>query len=135
MKINIFNNYIFNFAILSIILFIILPTESQINSFTFEEIQTENTNLPHVFDIVNYDDNTIVVHIIRENSSVPIKDNKICLDKYLLLRTIFPDGTLVIVNILLDIQDINFCILNEFNPVKIYAFRSNFLLVTYTVAD
>src|SRR5687768_4697948 len=106
MKKNICNNYIFNFAILSIILLIILPTKSQINSFVYEETQTGNLNPPIIYDIQTYNDNKIIVRIVRENSSASVEHNNTCFDNYLSLRTIYPDGMVVAIDISLDIPDI-----------------------------
>ncbi|CAG8742738.1 5646_t:CDS:2, partial [Funneliformis mosseae] len=88
-----------------------------------------------IFNIVSYDDNTIVIHIIRPDSTYPIENGILWVDKYLSLRTIYPDGSVVPVDIKLDIQDFNFCILdingNQASPIRIYPIRSNFLIVTY----
>jgi len=126
----------FIFIILSIILFAPLPIRSKIFSFTYEETQTENTNPPIVNDIQNYDDGTIVVRLVRENSSAirTSDDIDICLDRYLSLRIIHPNGTVAPVDIPLDIQDLNFCLFQDGYPIKIYALGNKFLLVTYTIA-
>src|SRR6266540_1645827 len=120
-SINLFSNYKFIFTILSIILF--APLQIRSRSFTYEETPTENTNPPIVHDVQNYDDNTIIVRIVRKNSSaIPTHDDiYICVDNYLSLRTIYPDGTVAPVDILLDIQDFNFCQLLNGDPLKIYA--------------
>src|SRR6266498_1869679 len=137
---NLLNNYLFLFTIFSIILFATLPISSQ-KIFTYEETQTEDVNRPIIHKIHNYDDNTIVVRIVRVNSSAPNSDEMICLDGFLSLRTIFPNGSVASFDIpleILDIQYLNFCLLQGSkieNPLKTYSIRSNFLLVTYTVAE
>jgi len=127
---NLFNNYKFIFTILSIILFAPLPIRSQ-KIFTYKETQTEN---PIIQKIHNYDDNTMVVHIVRVNSSDPSSNETLCLDGFLSLRTIFPDGNVVPFDIQLDIPYLNFCLLVVDNkvqqPLKTYSVRSNFLLVS-----
>ncbi|CAG8457669.1 3629_t:CDS:10 [Funneliformis mosseae] len=80
----------------------------------------------------------MVVHIIRPDLSVPEEVGKLCVDKYLSIRTIYPNGNVVPVDIKLDIQDFNYCILDNnigmLNPIQIFPIRKNFLLVTYTNA-
>ncbi|CAG8723101.1 5968_t:CDS:2, partial [Funneliformis mosseae] len=61
-----------------------------------------------IFKIVSYDDNTIVVHIIRPDLSYPIEKDILWVDKYLSIRTIYQNGNVVPVDIKLDIQDFNF---------------------------
>ena len=135
--INLFNNHIFIFTILSI-LFAILPVKS---NFTYVET-SENPNSPRVYNIESYEDNTIVVHLVRRNSSDPNNsDERVCVDRVLSFRTIYPNGTVKPIDIPLDIlkiQEFNFCILSIdehiYNPINIYPVKSNFLLVTYGVA-
>jgi len=122
----------FIFIILSIILF--APLQIRSRSFTYEETPTENTNPPIVYDIQNYYDDTIVVRLIRKNSSAKGPEGEKCLDKYLSLRTIYPNGTTLPVDITLDIQDFNFCQLLDGDPLKIYALGNKLLLITYTIA-
>src|SRR6266540_6243875 len=125
----------FIFIIISIILFAPLQIRSRKNSsFTYEETQTENTNRPIVYDIQNYYDDTIVVRLTRINSSAIAPEGVDCLDKYLSIRTIYPNGTAIPVDIPLNIQDFNFCLLLDGDPLKIYALGNKFLLVTYTIA-
>ncbi|CAG8527326.1 6540_t:CDS:2 [Funneliformis mosseae] len=130
-----FYNFIFVCSILSIIL---LAKSQNQNNFTYVDIPTVNASdsTPVIFDIVNFD-NTIVVHIIRP--LLPLTEDGFLVDKYLSFRTIYPNGSVVPVDIKLDIQDFNFLILNNevdgiSNPIEIYPIRSNFLLVTYASA-
>ncbi|CAG8527285.1 6538_t:CDS:10 [Funneliformis mosseae] len=131
-----FYNFILVFATLTIISFAILPIKSQ-NIFTYEDIPSVNASdsTPTIFKLVSYDDNTIVVHIIRPDLSYPIEKGILWVDKYLSLRTIYPNGSVVPVDIKLDIQDFNYCILDingsQASPIRIYPIRSNFLIVTY----
>ncbi|CAG8704368.1 5878_t:CDS:2, partial [Funneliformis mosseae] len=82
-----------------------------------------------------YDDNTIVVHIFRPDLSYKQEDGKLWVDKYLSFRTIYPDGTVVPVDISLDIQDFNYCLLDVngilTSAIEIFPVKSKFLLVTY----
>ncbi|CAG8658202.1 15243_t:CDS:2 [Funneliformis mosseae] len=129
-----FNHYAF---LLSIILFTILPVKSQINNvLTFNET-TKGGNLPRVFAMDKFDDNTIIVHTIRRNS-IPTQD-RICVDDLFTFHAIFPDGKSKAVVIKLPVQAINYCIYDVnkilYNPIKIYTMRTNFILVTYTEAE
>ncbi|CAG8517855.1 8152_t:CDS:2 [Funneliformis mosseae] len=134
-----FNDYIFIFTIFTIISFAILPITTQ-NYFTYYDIPTVNASksTPTIFDIINYSDNKIILRIIRPDLSIPSEEGLLWLDKYLSLRTIYPDGKVVPIDIKLDIQDFNFCLTNEVygigSPIKIYPIRSKFLLVTYAEA-
>src|SRR4051812_46764176 len=111
MKLNLF---IFIFTILSIISFLILPTKTQ-NLFTYEE--PEGFGKPNIFSIKKYNDNKIVVRIARKNESALPGKTEFCLEKYLSLRTIYPDGKVEPVDIPLEIPDFNFCIL-QMNGMK-----------------
>ncbi|CAG8639214.1 1493_t:CDS:10 [Funneliformis mosseae] len=121
------------FTILLIILFATIPVRSQISSFTYEE----NTE-PILFSMESYEDNSIVVNIVSVNKSDPSNKNtnELCVNKYLSFRTILPDGRVEPVDLTLDIQDLNFCIRviddEVYNPIRIYAVKDKFVLVTYT---
>ena len=117
-----------------IILFAILPVKS---NFTYEENQTENLGSPRVYNIDSYDDNTIVVQIIRVKGSTIAGNNEICLDNgYLSFRTIHSNGSIVPIDISMDelgIQPLKFCD-QSLSSIEIYAVKNNFLLVTYMKA-
>src|SRR6266496_4122154 len=117
-------------SLLLIILLVVLPVKSSI--IKFEEKQAEPIKILHVLNTDCYDDNTIIVRIARENYTTP---SRICVQEYLSIRTIYPNGTVKEFDISLDIQPFNFCFLPQFNPIKIYAIKTNLLFVTYTVAD
>jgi hypothetical protein len=122
-------NCIILFIILSIILLELSPVKS---SITVEEQQPANASTPRVLNTDYYDDNTIVVRLIR------VKDNygtKICLEEYLSIRTIFPNGTIKAFDVSLDIQPINFCLLRSMQPLRFFPVKNNFLLLTYTEAE
>ncbi|CAG8481972.1 5792_t:CDS:10 [Funneliformis mosseae] len=91
---------------------------------------------PVIYNIVSYYDNTLVVHIIRTDLLSPKEVGKLWLDKYLSIRTVYPNGSVIPLDIQLDIQDFNFCILYingiQASPIRIYPIRSNFLIVTYS---
>ncbi|RGB30362.1 hypothetical protein C1646_765464 [Rhizophagus diaphanus] len=78
-------NYISFFITISIILLTLSPVKS---SIIFEENQNSTDQLPRVFGLDCYDDNTIVVRIVRKD---PTKFQ--CLEDYLSIRTIYPNGT------------------------------------------
>ncbi len=129
-----FSNYTFIFKFLPIILFILLPISLQANSlFTYKETQTENTKSPIIYKLQTYNDNKIVACIVRINSFY-VEDNKICVNKYLSLCTIYPDGNVVPIDITLDIQDFNFCVGVDHDPLTIFSVGKEFLLVAYTEA-
>ncbi|CAG8681785.1 15933_t:CDS:1, partial [Funneliformis mosseae] len=93
---------------------------------------------PRIFDIAFFDDNTIVLRIYRRDLLTPHEDGEVWVDRYLALRTIYPDGKVVPIDISLNIQDFNFCMLeidgDIKSPIKIYPIRSKLLLVTYAEA-
>ncbi|CAG8647996.1 5670_t:CDS:2 [Funneliformis mosseae] len=104
-------------------------------------MQTENASdsAPTIYNMVSFYDNTIVVHIIRQDKSVPVEDGILWVDKYLSIRMIYPGGNVVPIDIKLDIQDFNFRLLDVngrlVSAIEIFPVRSNFLLVTYTEAS
>ncbi|CAG8571136.1 12110_t:CDS:10 [Rhizophagus irregularis] len=126
-------NHISLFITLSIILLVLLPVKS---SIIFEENQNSTEQQPRVFGLDCYDDNTIVVRIVRKD---PSKFQ--CLKDYLSIRTIYPNGTVKEFDLssdTLNIQPFNFCILPKYpkaNPLRFYPVRKNFLLITYAEAD
>ncbi|CAB4477151.1 unnamed protein product [Rhizophagus irregularis] len=126
-------NHISLFITLSIILLVLLPVKS---SIIFEENQNSTEQQPRVFGVDCYDDNTIVVRIVRKD---PSKFQ--CLKDYLSIRTIYPNGTVKEFDLssdTLNIQPFNFCILPKYpkaNPLRFYPVRKNFLLITYAEAD
>src|SRR5688500_16565680 len=100
------------FTIFIIILLVVLPSISQ-KIFTYEETPNEDLGRPLIEGIHQYNDNTIVVHIVRLNLSAPYSDDMICFDRHLSLRIIFPDGSVTPLDIpleTLDIPYLNFCI-------------------------
>jgi len=130
-------------TILSIVfLFVILPPSRSQKIFTYEETSNEDPNsFISLKKIHEYDDNTMVVRIVRLNTSAPDSNEMVCFNGFLSLRTIFPDGSVASFDIsleTLEIQYLNFCLLQREaiidEPLKTYSVRNNFLLVTYTVA-
>ncbi|CAB4380894.1 unnamed protein product [Rhizophagus irregularis] len=75
-------NHISLFISLSIIL---LTLSSVKSSIIFEENQPLSAEIPRVFNIDCYDDNTMVVRIVRNKFH--------CFEEYLSIRTIYPNGT------------------------------------------
>jgi hypothetical protein len=117
------------FIILSVILFAILP----VGSIIFEE-----NDLPTVNNIIKFDDDTIVVHIIHVTN---ITEKYVEFKQELSFRAIYPNGTINAVDISmekLDIQPINFRLFIFtiiYRPMEIYAVKSNILLLTYVETD
>ncbi|RIA94208.1 hypothetical protein C1645_734965 [Glomus cerebriforme] len=128
--------------ILLIILFLILPaTESKTSYFTYEEKQTENPNPPLVYRTDYWDDNTLFAQIVRKDYLSPNNAGMTWVERYLSIRTIYPDGNVEAFDVsadVLGIQPFNFGIIFALdllrNPIQVYAIKNNYLLVTYTVA-
>ncbi|CAG8490790.1 11715_t:CDS:2, partial [Dentiscutata heterogama] len=123
----------------------IKQTKSNISNFTYvETVKYEGNTLPHVWNSIVYDDGTIVLRIVREdpgsNKLIPnatISNTTMCLQNLLSLRILFSNGTVIEQNIDLEIQSLNYCIskldVNSdlFDPIKLYALNTNYVLVTY----
>src|SRR5687767_6892183 len=130
-------------TILSIIILLAtLPVKSQTNNtFTFEEENpTENPNSPHIYNTFYYEDNTMVLQLYRFNDST--ESGGYCVDSFLSYRIIYPNGTVIPIDIPmdeLDIQYLNFCPVVDpigfIFPLKLYAVKNNFLLLTYAKAE
>ncbi|GES88668.1 hypothetical protein GLOIN_2v1869233 [Rhizophagus clarus] len=80
----------------------------------------------------------MVLHIVRIIS----RSNEICFETNLSFRVIYPNGTIIPVDISMDkleMQSLNFCFVNLFDnrlsPIALYAIESNFILVTYVNAE
>ncbi|PKK77758.1 hypothetical protein RhiirC2_770970 [Rhizophagus irregularis] len=109
----------------------ITPTNSSAYFITFEEVNQTNKSLIYAMKSYNF---MTFIQIIRVNNSVTDLNSKIYVDRYLSIRTIYPNGTINafdISNDKLDIQPFNFCINQLRNPIQFYPATSNFLLVTY----
>src|ERR1044072_4928983 len=96
--------------LLMILLCVVWSVKSEIHTFTYNESKPDITGLPRVFSMDRLDDDTILLHIVHENQSTPTNDSMLCVNKYLSFRTISPDGLPKAIDILLDVQPINFCI-------------------------
>ena len=126
-------------AILLFVLLVISPVKVVSNFISFQEAQNGNPHVPHVIDIQTYDDDTMVIRIIR---SISFDGFYTYLEQNLSFRTIYPNGIIIPVDISmekLDIQPLNFCNFNTpdgrvHSPIKLYAVKSNLLLMTYVVA-
>jgi hypothetical protein len=119
------------FIFLLLIISLAIPVKS---SIIFEEPQPESPSTPRVLNTACYDDGTIVVRIVRVNYTAP---PRICVEEYLSIRTIYPNGTVKVFDLSsdkLDIQPFNFCLPPKFNPLKYYPIKKNLLLITYAVA-
>jgi hypothetical protein len=124
--------------LLSIILLTILPVKSSI--FTFEEPQPKTPSTPQVLNTDCYDDNTIVVRIVRVNYTAPAPPAPLtnCFEEYLSIRTIYPNGTIKGFDLSsdeLNMQSLNFCFFSRFSPLRFYPVKKNFLLITYMVVE
>lgn len=131
-------------SILSIILFSTLVTSD--SNITYTE-NVNNTQLL-VYKLINYEDNTVVAQILRINNKIDTSYGRLgYLDNYLSLRIFYPNGTIKPIDLSIDdlkIQPLNFHIFSYNKvepglgircPIEIYAVKSNFILVTYIVAE
>ncbi|CAG8589503.1 3561_t:CDS:2, partial [Dentiscutata heterogama] len=115
-----------------------------------------------IADIKTYDDGTILVHIIRNESTQSVNCSKIggmSLEQKLRIRLIFSNGSVKAIDPNLNLDPINYCLLNNnnseykinklnniitylndtknnilhnlVNPITIYPLRKPFILVTY----
>ncbi|RIB06061.1 hypothetical protein C2G38_543550 [Gigaspora rosea] len=103
---------------------------------------TSNTSFPPIVaDIRHYDDETILVQIIRRNSTPSAdcsKVNGVNLEQILRIRVIHPNATVNEINLdlnYLNIDPINYCLYNDnfthFNPIRIYPLQKPFILLNY----
>ncbi|CAG8485244.1 10306_t:CDS:2, partial [Dentiscutata heterogama] len=90
---------------------------------------------PIIVDIKTFDDGTILVHIIRNESTQIEECSKIggiSLEQKLRIRLIFLNGTVKEIDPNLNLDPINYCLLNRnINPITIYPLQKPFILVTY----
>ncbi|CAB5147611.1 hypothetical protein RhiirA5_431591 [Rhizophagus irregularis] len=101
------------------------------SSITIKEPPLVIAPRPIVLNTDCFEDNTIVVRIIRVNYTVP---PRICVKEYLSIRIIYPIGTVKGFDLssdTLNIQPFNFCFLPKANPLRFYSVRKNFLLMAY----
>ncbi|GBB97459.1 hypothetical protein RclHR1_00030016 [Rhizophagus clarus] len=118
---------------LSIIIFATLPVKS--NFITYTERETTEFEIGN---ILAYEDNTIILQIVRNLSGGN------CFETYISLRVIYPNGTITPIDLSMEelgIQSFNFCTVNtvigSLNPINLYNIETkegNFILVTYTEA-
>ncbi|CAG8683488.1 16657_t:CDS:2, partial [Funneliformis caledonium] len=102
-------------------------------TFVHEE-STSYPSLPRVWRNAVYDDGTTVFHIIRRDTSIKLHD-KVCLIQKLMLRILYPNGTLTELDMELNIPSFNFCIFSaksrNFDPIKMHALKPGYLLLQY----
>ncbi|GES92229.1 hypothetical protein GLOIN_2v1869233 [Rhizophagus clarus] len=113
----------------SIIIFTTLSVKS--NFITYTERETTEFDIG---GILSYEDNTIVLQIVRNLSGGNCSETNIS------LRVIYPNGTITPIDLSMEelgIQPLNFCTVDGFSPITLYALdtkEGNFILVTYTEA-
>ncbi|KAF0537646.1 hypothetical protein F8M41_008312 [Gigaspora margarita] len=84
-------------------------------NYTESELSNQNSS-PLIVDIKTYDDRTILVHIIRNESTQRVDCSKLggmSLEQKLRIRIIFLNGTVQEVNPKLSVDPINYCLLNN----------------------
>ncbi|CAI2165785.1 3270_t:CDS:2 [Funneliformis geosporum] len=111
---------------------LIIPVES-FKTFVHEEL-TSYPSPPRVWNSIVYEDGTAVFRIIRRDTSINIP-NKTCLIQKLMLRILYPNGTLTELDVELNIPSFNFCIVaavpDNFDPISISALKPGYLLLQY----
>ncbi|KAF0501470.1 hypothetical protein F8M41_020001 [Gigaspora margarita] len=116
-------------------LFITLTKSQQVQykyfNYTENKLEDQDSS-PLIADIKTYDDGTILVHIIRNVSNQTDECSKIqgmSLEQRLRIRLIFLNGTVKEVDPKLNIDSINYCLLNSDSTVyKINKFNN---IITY----
>ncbi|KAF0561761.1 hypothetical protein F8M41_019380 [Gigaspora margarita] len=134
--------YNLTIAIIVVCFLVGLSTEfSQLeySYFTYTEIPSQanlTENPPRVLVIRHYQNNesTSIVHIGRENYAT---GTNLCLEQTLLLRVLQGNGRVIEINInnTKEIQDINYCYVNDKNPINIYPLFDQYILVSYIHAN
>ncbi|CAG8544380.1 10073_t:CDS:2 [Dentiscutata erythropus] len=120
------------------------------STFVYSELSVQpnlTKTQPHILSISHYDGyygyhdsiydyNATVVRIGRVNYFNNFTNNY-CYEQRLLLRVIQNNGSVIEIKYNDtddEIQDINYCIVNGYNPIKIYPLFNQYILVTYTHA-
>ncbi|KAF0504103.1 hypothetical protein F8M41_019639 [Gigaspora margarita] len=136
---------------------VITSTKSQQSQYKYFNY-TESTSgaPPLVADIKTYDDGTLLVHIIRNDSTQSAIDclniQGMSLEQQLYMRIIHLNGSVKEINPDLNLHPVNYCLLNSnnteykinkrnnhntnilhniINPISIYPLQQPFILVTY----
>ncbi|KAF0433388.1 hypothetical protein F8M41_005073 [Gigaspora margarita] len=110
--------YYFIIQYLFICLLITLTSQLPYNSFNYTEnsfLDKQNATF-HIADIKPYDDGTILLHIMRNESKQTENCSKIhgiSFEQKLYIRLIFLNGTVKEINPNLKINPINYCLLNS----------------------
>ncbi|KAF0501475.1 hypothetical protein F8M41_020003 [Gigaspora margarita] len=106
-------------------------------NYTESELGDQNTP-PLIADIKTYNDGTILVHIIRNESKQTDECSIIqgmSLEQKLRIRLIFLNGTVKEIDPKLKLDPINYCLLNNVvNPITVYPLQKPFILITYVNA-
>ncbi|CAG8479075.1 3192_t:CDS:2 [Funneliformis caledonium] len=110
----------------------IIPVESY-TTFVHEE-SISYPSPPRVWSSIVYEDGTAVFRIIRRDTSVKLPD-RTCLVQKLMLRILYPNGTLTELDMELNIPPLNYCIVaakpDNFDPINISALKPGYLLLRY----
>ncbi|RIB17606.1 hypothetical protein C2G38_1416018 [Gigaspora rosea] len=119
----------------------LIKTTKSVFTYTESKFGIGSPQKPFVTDIKIYEDNTILVRVIRFDS---IQTNNDCLtlngsslEQTLRIRVIRSNGKTIEINRDLNIHPINYCLFNDIgntskvNPNKIYPLRNSFILITY----
>ncbi|CAG8814881.1 10639_t:CDS:1, partial [Gigaspora rosea] len=111
----------------------IVPKVSSYSNFTYQEKKSSSV-IPRIWKTLVYDDGTILVRIIRRDADNS-GGNRVCLQQVLSLRIIYPNGTVSEVDIDLNIQSFNFCLIVAtpmfLEPLRLYPLQTGYLLLSY----
>ena len=127
-----------SYKLLALYLFLCLfitSTKSQLNYFNYTETKLGDQNTPPlVADIKTYDDGTILVHIVRNNSTSTAdsdcsKVQGMSLEQQLRIRVILRNGTVKEIDPDLKLDSINYCLLNNTNTK--YEIKKNNNIIVY----
>ncbi|RGB32297.1 hypothetical protein C1646_707122 [Rhizophagus diaphanus] len=127
-------NFLLIFAI--ILCSYTLYTTADIRVLSHNEQIDYGQALPRIWDSQSYDDGTMVVRIVRKNTTTSI-NNYLCFYEMLSLRIISPDGTVVEKDLKLDIQPLNYCVFQMVSGgiwmefMKYQLIRKNQIFIAY----
>ncbi|KAF0395551.1 hypothetical protein F8M41_010214 [Gigaspora margarita] len=119
--------------ILITLLLAIVPKVSSYSNFTYQEKKSSSV-IPRIWRTYVYDDGTILVRIVRRDAANS-GGTRVCLQQVLSLRLIYPNGTVSELDIDLNIQSFNYCLIQatpiNLEPIRLYTLQPGYLLLTY----
>ncbi|CAG8603618.1 7660_t:CDS:2 [Gigaspora margarita] len=111
--------------ILITLLLAIVPKVSSYSNFTYQEKKSSSV-IPRIWRTYVYDDGTILVRIVRRDAANS-GGTRVCLQQVLSLRLIYPNGTVSELDIDLNIQSFNYCLIQatpiNLEPIRLYTLQ------------